>query len=132
LPPAVFPFTERSLLDYVFSKQMLGLLLNILILPINTCVAAIPGDYIYGCSLTGATWSLIYEVITYGMVAALGFAGLAFQRGFLIAARQGRRPFVSFLEPSDRILLVSVGNSHAAILRPRLVAQSRSRIRLLS
>jgi peptidoglycan/LPS O-acetylase OafA/YrhL len=86
LAVAIYPLTDMALSDYVFSKQMLGFLLNMLILPNNSCVAPIVTDFVYGCGLTGATWSLTYEVIMYAMVAALGFAGLAFQRGFLIAA----------------------------------------------
>ena len=68
----VYPFTSLSLVDYVFSKDMLGFLLNIFIFPYNNCVAPIAAGYVTGCNLLGATWSLIFEVLLYVMVGAIG------------------------------------------------------------
>lgn len=82
----VYPFTSLSLADYAISKDMLGFLLNIFIFPYNNCVAPIATDYVTGCNLTGATWSLIFEVLLYAMIGVLGFAGRATQLRLLAIA----------------------------------------------
>lgn len=86
LAVVVFPFSSLSLASYLLSREMLGFLLNIFIFPYNNCVAPIAQGYVTGCNLLGATWTLIFEVLLYMIVGALGYVSRTLQLRFLVTA----------------------------------------------